>query len=1057
VNTCPDDVTLDQLLEARLASSSALPDYEILGELGRGGMGVVFKARDRKLNRVVAIKTILSGTRAGAEERERFQTEARALAAVRHPNIVQIHEVGEHHDLAYLVLEYLPGGSLAQRLARAPMEPHAAAELVEVLARSMYAVHKAGIVHRDLKPGNILFAEDDTPRITDFGVAKPMGESSSGPAAPTRIGQFMGTPSYMAPEQLQGDPAAVGPPADIYALGSILYESLTAQPPFRAVASVVMFYQVMYQEPPRPGQLVPHVPADLETIALKCLSKEPEKRYANAEELADDLRRFLRNEPIRARPISRGERIWKWARRRPAVAGLLAAVVLVTVLGICGIVWQWLAAVAAREHALDASMVANQQRDRAESERATARWQFYRASISAASSSLLLGNTLACRQALASAPEEHRDWEWSYFQGRLQNALALMEGHQARVTGAAFSRDGTRLASWSDDGTVQLWDCTTQRAIATMGDEYKEVNGAVFTPDGSFVASVWGTRISTWDGRTGKAIKSWTGQQGTCAPVVTPDGARLLTGDEKGLSAHVWDLASGRSVAELKHPVSPGEVAVSPDGAWIAVAGGETVQFWDGRSHKQRSKIYVKGGGVQSIAFSPDSSQLATGWNFPDNKVRVYDVATGKLVYEGPGHQNRVTVVKFSPDGSRVASASMDQTVRLWDVVNKRPVGVLRGHTSHVNHLAFNANGSRLVSASFDSTLRLWDTDLGEPLAVLLGHSDKVNTAVFRPNGKLIASTSNDKTVGLWDVTRLEHGGVLKGHKSYVYDVSVSPDGKRIASAAWDGEVRIWDMTGHVLRTLAADHQLMHAVAFSPDGRRLAAGSRDRRVWLWDLEADRPPLQVRMPGTGVDSVSFSPDGKRLAVALGHVVARFAGDPTVRLLDTASGEEVAVLRGHTDNVVAVRFSADGRRIASGNFDGTVRIWDGESGKPIATLHGHADCVRAVAWSANTSMLASASDDRTVRLWDAKTLAPIGVLSHSNTVYAVAFSPKGTRLAAGCEDNTIRLWDMNALQEVAELVGHTAYVHAVVFSPDGKRLISASGDHTLRIWDTAPSTK
>ncbi len=435
---------------------------------------------------------------------------------------MQIYEVGEHHDLAYLVLEYLPGGSLAQRLARAPMEPRAAAELVEVLARAMYAAHKAGIVHRDLKPGNILFAEDDTARVTDFGVAKPMGESSSSPAAPTRVGQFMGTPSYMAPEQLQGDPAVVGPPADIYALGCILYESLTAQPPFRAVASVVMFYQVMYQEPPKPGQLVPHVPADLETIALKCLSKEPEKRYANAEELADDLRRFLRNEPIRARPIGRVERTWKWARRRPAVAGLLAAVVLVTVLGLSGIVWQWLAAVAA-------SRVAGQERDRARAERSTARWQLYRASISAASSALQLGNTLAGRQALDSAPEEYRDWEWSYFHARLQNALVFMEGHKTRVVGALFSRDGTRLVSWSDDGTLRLWDCATQRAIATLSDEYTELNGAVFTPDGSLLASVCGTKISTWDARSGNSVKSWRGHQGTCGPAVTPDGARLCS------------------------------------------------------------------------------------------------------------------------------------------------------------------------------------------------------------------------------------------------------------------------------------------------------------------------------------------------------------------------------------------------------------------------------------------------------------------------------------------------------------------------------------------------
>jgi WD40 repeat protein/tRNA A-37 threonylcarbamoyl transferase component Bud32 len=1037
VNVIPEEGTLDQVEEDLLATASALPGYEVLGELGRGGMGVVYKARDRKLDRLVAVKMILSGTHAGADERARFQTEARSLAAVKHPNIVQIYEVGEHHDLAYLALEYLPGGSLAQRIARAPLEPRTAARLVDVLARAMHCAHQAGIVHRDLKPANILFAEDDTPRITDFGVAKPPGEASADPGVPTRIGPFMGTPSYMAPEQLQGDPAAVGPAADIYALGAILYESMTAQPPFRAVASVVMFYQVMYQEPPRPASLVPHVPADLETIALKCLAKEPEKRYASAGELADDLDRFLRNEPIRARRVSWSERAWKWARRRPAVAGLLAALMLVGMLGIAGILWQWSNAVSAKN---------------------IARWQHYRASISAASSALQLGNTLACRHALDSAPQEYRDWEWFHFHARLQNALAHLQGHDAPVEGARFSPDGARLVSWSSDGKLRLWDCKTWKPIATLDRHESGVQGVAFTPDGTRIVSASHSEICTWDARSGALLKSWAGPRDEFSLALTPDGTRLLAGDEKSQVARVWEVATGRLLAELKHPVPPAKVAVSPNGVWFAVGGGETVQLWDAQSYSFLRSFRVEKVGVQAIVFSPDSSRLATAWDFPDNNVRIHDVATAAMLFEAEGHQNRVTALKYSSNGALLASASTDQTVRLWSPTTGQLLAVLRGHTSHVRDVAFNAEGSRLVSASYDGTLRLWNTKTGECLAVLLGHTDRVNTAAFRPEGNLVASASDDGTVGLWLVEQLEQGGVLRGHKGYIYDVAVSPDGKRIASAAWDNTARLWHSDGAPPRILDPETRFMLSVAFSPDGRRLAAGSRDSRLWLWDVEKDRPPLEVRLPGKGVESLSFAPDGQRLAVALGNFFAKApGGNPTVRLLDAATGKELAVLSGHTDDVLAVRFSPDGKRIASGGYDGTVRVWETVSARPIATLDGHASTVHGVAWSETAGLLASASADRTVRLWDARTLKLVKVLPHASTVYAVAFNPNGTRLAAGCEDNTIRLWDVKTREEVAELLGHTAYVHAVVFSPDGNRLVSGSGDHAVRIWDTLPATR
>ncbi|HEX5269035.1 MAG TPA: protein kinase, partial [Gemmataceae bacterium] len=320
---------------AFVPSAPDVPGYEILGELGRGGMGVVYKARDRRLNRLVALKLILAGAGAGQEDRVRFQREAEALASLQHPNIVQVHEVGQVGNTPFCVLEFVGGGTLLGKLLRHPLPARAAAELVERLARGMHHAHQRGILHRDLKPGNVLLEEDGTPKIGDFGLAKRL----DGDGDQTQQGAILGTPNYMAPEQAEGDTKALGPGTDIYGLGAILYDILTGRPPFRGETAVDTLYQVVSEEPIPPARINRRVPHDLETICLKCLQKAPAKRYASAGELADDLRRLLDGEPIRARRVGRVERAVKWARRRPAAAGLIALSALTAAALLAGGVW----------------------------------------------------------------------------------------------------------------------------------------------------------------------------------------------------------------------------------------------------------------------------------------------------------------------------------------------------------------------------------------------------------------------------------------------------------------------------------------------------------------------------------------------------------------------------------------------------------------------------------------------------------------------------------------------------------------------------------------------
>jgi tetratricopeptide (TPR) repeat protein/tRNA A-37 threonylcarbamoyl transferase component Bud32 len=316
-------------VECTIVPRDTVASYHILDELGRGGMGVVYKARQTKLGRMVALKMVLSGAHADSLRLQRFRTEAEAIARLQHPNIVQIHEVGEERGLPFFSLEYCAGGSLAKRLRGTPMPPDAAAALIETLARAMHVAHEKGIIHRDLKPANVLLTEDGTPKITDFGLARKLDEVSE-----TVTGEVMGTPSYMPPEQAAGKIKELGPACDIYALGAILYECLTGRPPFRAATPLETVQQVIDDEPVPPTQLQRHTPRDLETICLKCLQKDRRRRYPTAQHLADDLRRFLKHEAITARPVSAAERMIRMCRRRPLVAGLIVGLAAVLAVGI---------------------------------------------------------------------------------------------------------------------------------------------------------------------------------------------------------------------------------------------------------------------------------------------------------------------------------------------------------------------------------------------------------------------------------------------------------------------------------------------------------------------------------------------------------------------------------------------------------------------------------------------------------------------------------------------------------------------------------------------------
>jgi WD40 repeat protein len=1027
--------------------------YDLLGELGRGGMGVVYRARQRALNRVVALKMVLAGDHASTSDLARFRQEAEAVAHLHHPHIVQIYEVGEQNGRPFFSLEFIGGGSLAQRLAGNPQPPRAAAALIETLARTMHFAHQRGIIHRDLKPANVLLTPEGMPKITDFGLAKRLEQDTGN----TRTGAVLGTPSYIAPEQAAGKGREIGPAVDVYALGAILYELLTGRPPFKGETSLDTMLQVMSEEPVPPTRLQPKVPRDLETICLKCLQKDPRKRYPTAQALADDLKRFLAGEPIVARPTGVLERSWKWMRRRPTVAALLLVCVLGALALLGGSVW-----ISRREHrraeeAERQRQIAEQLRTRAEEEQQKARkaeqaareaeqrahfqLEHSRRSLYA----LQLTQVAGCWQRdpargiellrdLDRCPEKWRDFAWHFLYRLCQRHRGNLAGHDKPVTAVAFAPDGKTLATASWDSTVILWNLGSWRA-----------------------------------GDAGPSRTVLKGHAGTVLAVAfSPDGKLLATaGEDQRIK--VWDRATSRELAALDgHTHWVKTVAFAPDSRTLASGSIDgTIRLWEATRPGGASATYeISKRPVTSLAFSPDGQTLAVGSE--DQHVRFWDVKMGKKRREFRAHDGAVNAVAFAPDGAVVASAGADCKVKVWDAASARERLVIAGHQRPVYSLAYSRDGKVLASGSADGMLKLWQPITGEERLTLHVHPANVVSLAFAPDGRTLVTglASPADNVKLWDVDAAPEWATLRAATRPGYTIALAPGGKLLATALSDkqvnplenNKVKLWDPSRpRGILLLRRDPLKANALVFAPDGRQLAVAEEGGAVTLWDIttgEERLPALQGRH-ATSARCVAFAPDGKTLASG--------GDDRTVKLWQVATGKLLATLEGHEQCVTSVAFAPDGKTVASSSDDRTIRLWDVSTSRCQATLASHKQPVNCVAFSPDGKTVASAAGAKDnanhpgeVCLWDVSTgKVRVPLQGHTRAVRSLAFTADGKTLATGSDDRTIKLWDAATGQERATLQAHGDAVHAVAFSGDGQLLASASMDGTVKLWLAAKS--
>jgi WD40 repeat protein len=1032
------------------AGAPAIPGFEVLEELGRGGMGVVYKARHVGLDRVVALKMILAGAHAHGSEVVRFQTEARTIARLQHPNIVEVHEVGEHEGKPYLCLEFCAGGSLARKLNGTPLPAAEAAQLVEVLARATQAAHDRNVIHRDLKPANVLLTEAGTPKITDFGLARQLDDQGQ-----TATGAVLGTPSYMAPEQAGGKTREVGPLIDVYALGAILYECLTGRPPFKSATPLDTLLQVADNDPVPPTRLQPKTPKDLETICLKCLQKEPAKRYGSARELAEELRRFQAGEPIRARPVTGWERARKWARRQPATATLIAVslVAAVTLLG--GGTWFTLRlhrankeAEAARQTALE---TAEESRTRlvrlcgstgnnyAEAgdwwtallwyNRA---WEADHGHGEAAGHRLrlaailercprLVGVCFHTRRLLDATvdPAGRRiltRTEGHAFLWDPQRSEMLAElRHEGGVHHAALAGDGKQVATAGKDGQVRLWDATDGKLLRSLSHP-AAVQWAAFSPDGSTLASACADGfVRLWQTDSGSALPVKIATERAALFVAfNPDGTRLLTADAAD-RARVWNAATGQPLSPpLAHRMQPGGSgplapvlpAFSPDGRWAlsvhnpappGVAQNAALHFWqaDGETLSTVTLPF----GANQVTFSPDSKQvLALG---TIARASVLQVPDGKAVL-GLVHPREVQRGCFSPDGKLIATASSGGLVQFWDRQTGRPAGATR------------AGG----------------------LGMNLRHVEPLTQLTFSPDGRSLLSASQDGTARLWQLPPPEVLG-----RPYDFDC-----GRAHLAGAWADRGR--------------------RITLSPDGRReLRFGGKDGATIHHRPGGEAGPV-LRLEGT-VKDARFSADGQR--------VLTLAGDE-VRVWDADTGEAIGPAFKVNSPLYAPQLSGDGSRLAAVDGDRVVYLWEVDSGRTVLEPFrvplesgqplgaGKAPPQRpsaptpfrqlAIALSENGRYLAAASlpgPSPGVWITDVEAGTTVHVPLMASWIQSVELSPDGRHLLTASSDTTARVWESATGKPAGPPLHHPIFARRAAFRLDGRYVATADAAANVRVWD------
>jgi eukaryotic-like serine/threonine-protein kinase len=1090
-------------------------DYELLEELGRGGMGVVYKARQVSLNRIVAVKMMRPGLLSSEADVQRFHVEAEAAASLQHPCIVAIHEVGEHDGLCYFSMDYVEGQNLADIVHHEPLSAKRAAAYVKTIAEAVHHAHQHGLLHRDLKPANVIIDPTDRPRITDFGLARRIESDSR----LTETGAVLGTPSYMPPEQAAGRNQELGPVSDVYSLGAILYELLCGRPPFQAESPIDTLLLVLRTEPVAPRLLNPSIPRDLETICLKCLEKDGRRRYASAQELADDLGRFLANEPIRARRIGLAGRGLRWCRRNPWQAIAAAGLVLVALL---------------------ATFSAINWRDRV-----------WRSMVDQARSERLAGNRARSLELLAEAArmKESDDLKQEAIQTIVTSGVRLRQsipfpGPDRIVPSAdskliaiagkkSVSHERTTASGYATEyehiPTIEVWEVETGRRLSVIKRDQEGLSDVdlAFSPTEPLLAETRDHHFTKTRGAT-----------------TVSEGIHTR-------SVVFWNPLNGERIGDVQCrgetcPDNNGDLLFSPDGR-RAVRGGSEFGSWLIDVTERRS-MTADTEGATVLGFASNNELLL---NYEET-LRKYNLNTGDEVCVSPEGSS---ILSVTPD-SRVALLGTKDSLLAWDVVAKRQIAVLKraGEGDSLELMSENGRIVAIVDKSEPHTIRLYDTTLPvmQEKTIALGSNIKLilqfNQVSLSPDGSLLAAFGAVGKMGhilVWDTRTGEQVAMMRDNHSPIWSQngrllitrgprmqSLEDDQKGRSSmnfgdgiGAENSAVNVWDVFGAPPVHLLPDR--IGSLAFSPNERQLLSNGV-----AWDVVSTRARLELHTAGQRLprDSIALTAGDQLWAVHVDDQI-RAAHDGKVlptRLWKIApdfreivlEAPDYSELRSNLTGqlfaqAVGFAISPDGRSlmIASaiwerrswaglGSWGYVLDLWDVEKKTRMAifhegTFHGFgsmdispngrllAVATRHGGWGISVRDLFSGKEIRHIdnsRYHAALKFSPDGKLlftagsspweesespifvfevgtgrqvgkwkGHHDGVKSLALSADGTLLASGGNDRLICLWDIQTGRKLAAWEAHQGEVSALAITRDAGTLVSGGSDGALKLWD------
>jgi WD40 repeat protein/serine/threonine protein kinase len=991
----------------------SLPGYELLEELGRGGMGVVYKARQHSLNRLVAVKTLAGGRWAQPGFVARLRQEALALSQINHRGVVQVMDIIETDHAVSIVLEYVDGESLSRRQHGAPLPSAEAARMTLTIARILAAVHRQGNLHRDVKPGNVLVSRTGEIKISDFGLAKQEGTTEG----LTMTGELLGSPAYMAPEQAQGRLSEVGVRTDVYAIGATLYELLTGRPPFQAASHVEILRQVVDADPVSPKLLIPGIPRDLETVALKCLEKDPARRFASANELADELERFLNSRPILSRPIGPFSRFWRWCRRRPAAAALVAvsaAAALVVVAGLT-VHYRNLTKYTSDLKRLNdeltaATTTARRMQGIAEENERQAKDALYasdmnRAAIAWRDSDIQGLTELLERHVPRPDEPDRRGFEWWYLHRRTTLARQVLLEVGSPVYQLSYSPDRRQLAAAGKDSTVRLLDPDSGEVGRVLPTQQLEINGVSFSPDGAELATAGddGT-VHLWNLETGaERLKISAHPDKAFVALFASAGARIVTCGNDPL-IHVFDARSGAPVATLEgHSATVQTLVLAGDGSKVVSGCNDrTARIWDLESGRELSRVTATGA-VRSLAVTRNLDVIITGSD--TGFVESWNARDGRKIGEVK-HLDAIESLALHPEGRLLAAGDRSGGIRVWQLgpdgqIDPDGFRVWQAHQRITYSLAWSNDGTDLVSAGLSGRVIRWQfasaaRDAG-PFRFTVGNGNSFS--LIPRTHSLLTTAFEQRRLIRWD---WKTGNQEESLAECPFDdVRVSPDARSIGLRAKPAALRVYPFAESfhgVLGVPTLDWSPAGAIGgmrFSPDSRSLAvtfekdggANNPDHQsAWIHGPPDFQERESLAVPGA--KTVAFAPGGERLAVGT---------DSTLVLWDIAGRS--AVWKSPQADFSSLEFSPDGKFLVAGGVGRLVVVRDAADGRIRFRL-----------------------------------------ASHRARIEAFAFSPDGRTLATTSADGVIKLWHVPTGQELFELRGPGADCNRLEFAGDGRHLVT-----------------